>query len=613
MIKKLLLLVMLLFVSGCVQTTTPEIIPVNPCEDPNSYTCFIEPPCEIYEGTCDELAQELLNTLTLEEKVGQMIQAERGYISLDEVKEYNIGSILSGGGSHPNDMYDDHQAWYDMVKDFQEAALSSSSGIPLLYGVDAVHGHNNVYDMTIFPHQINMGVINDPELTYILSKATSEQLLTTGISWNFAPSLSVNQHIGWGRSYESYGEHHELFESLTMSAILGYLENGIIPTAKHFLADGGTMGIDQGNAIIDEINLDIHLTPYLEAIQAKVPTIMASYSSINGIKMHGHTYYLQELLKEDLGFEGFIISDWNAIHQLEGSFYQQIVSSINAGIDMLMEPYDWKSAYQELLFAVSNGDITLERINDAVFRILRVKFQSNLMSQPLFKLDYTNDMKLDHTLLARELASKSAVLLKNKDALPLTTSQNIYLTGPASDHIGLMSGGWTTNWQGNTDNIFNVGTSLKDGLEQEVPLSSYEASDVVIVALAETPYAEGIGDQGYPSLVSGNAHQDNIHALNQAMKAKNDGKIVIGVLFSGRPIFFDQYLDYFDGFISAFLPGSEGGYALTQLIFGYQNFSGRLSYSWPKDTSTLGVTSWQETYDPTRFLFPYGFGLNYSS
>ena len=613
MIKKLLLLVMLLFVSGCVQTTTPEIIPVNPCEDPNSYTCFIEPPCEIYEGTCNELAQELLNTLTLEEKVGQMIQAERGYISLDEVKEYNIGSILSGGGSHPNDMYDDHQAWYDMVKDFQEAALSSSSGIPLLYGVDAVHGHNNVYDMTIFPHQINMGVINDPELTYILSKATSEQLLTTGISWNFAPSLSVNQHIGWGRSYESYGEHPELFESLTMPAILGYLENGIIPTAKHFLADGGTMGIDQGNAILDEINLDIHLTPYLEAIQAKVPTIMASYSSINGIKMHGHTYYLQELLKEDLGFEGFIISDWNAIHQLEGSFYQQIVSSINAGIDMLMEPYDWKSAYQELLFAVSNGDITLERINDAVFRILRVKFQSNLMSQPLFKLDYTNDMKLDHTLLARELASKSAVLLKNKDALPLTTSQNIYLTGPASDNIGLMSGGWTTNWQGNTDNIFNVGTSLKDGLEQEITLSSYDISDVVIVALAETPYAEGIGDQGYPSLVSGNAHPDNIHALNQAMKAKNDGKIVIGVLFSGRPIFFDQYLDYFDGFISAFLPGSEGGYALTQLIFGYQIFSGRLSYSWPKDTSTLGVTSWQETYDPTRFLFPYGFGLNYSS
>jgi beta-glucosidase len=329
--------------------------------------------------------------------------------------------------------------------------------------------------------------------------------------------------------------------------------------------------------------------------------------------MHGHTYYLQELLKEDLGFKGFIISDWNAIHQLEGSFYQQIVTSVNAGIDMLMEPYDWKSAYQELLFAVSNGDISLERINDAVFRILRVKFQSNLMSQPTFKLDYTNDMKLDHTLLARELASKSAVLLKNNDALPLTTTQNIYLTGPASDHIGLMSGGWTTNWQGNPDNIFNVGTSLKDGLEQEITLSSYDTSDVVIVALAEMPYAEGIGDQAYPSLVSGNAHPDNIHALNQAMQAKNDGKIVIGVLFSGRPLFLDQHLEYFDGFISAFLPGSEGGYALTQLIFGYQNFSGRLSYSWPKDASTWGVTSWQETYDPTRFLFPYQFGLNYSS
>ena len=612
--KKLLnTLLFLVLLTGCIEQVPNIIDSINPCEDPNSYSCFIEPPCDIYEGTCNELAQELLDTLTLEEKVGQMIQAERGYISLDEVNEFNIGSILSGGGSHPNDMYDNHQAWYDMVKDFQEAALSSSSGIPLLYGVDAVHGHNNVYDMTIFPHQINMGVINDAELTYALSKATSEQLLTTGITWNFAPSLSVNQHVGWGRSYESYGEHPELFENLTKSAILGYLENGIIPTAKHFLADGGTMGMDQGNAIIDDINLDVHLAPYLEAIQAKVPTIMASYSSINGIKMHGHTYYLQELLKEDLGFKGFIISDWNAIHQLEGSFYQQIVTSVNAGIDMLMEPYDWKSAYQELLFAVSNDDISLERINDAVFRILRVKFQSNLMRQPLFKLDYTNDMRLDHTLLARELAIKSAILLKNNSALPLTTTQNIYLTGPASDHIGFMSGGWTTNWQGNPDNIFNVGTSLKAGLEQEITLSTYEMSDVVIVALTEMPYAEGIGDQAYPSLVSGNAHPDNIHALNQAMQAKNDGKLVIGVLFSGRPLFLDQYLEYFDGFISAFLPGSEGGYALTQLIFGYQNFSGKLSYSWPIDTSTWGVTSWQESYDPTRFIFPYRFGLNYSS
>ena len=340
--KKLLnTLLFLVLLTGCIEQVPNIIDSINPCEDPNSYTCFVEHPCDIYEGTCDVLAQELLDTLTLEEKVGQMIQAERGYISLDDVKEFNIGSILSGGGSHPNDMYDNHQAWYDMVKDFQEAALSSSSGIPLLYGVDAVHGHNNVYDMTIFPHQINMGVINDPELTYALSKATSEQLLTTGVTWNFAPSLSVNQHVGWGRSYESYGEHPELFENLTKSAILGYLENGITPTAKHFLADGGTMGIDQGNAIIDEVNLNVHLAPYLEAIQAKVPTIMASYSSINGIKMHGHTYYLQELLKEDLGFKGFIISDWNAIHQLEGSFYQQIVTSVNAGIDMLMEPYDW--------------------------------------------------------------------------------------------------------------------------------------------------------------------------------------------------------------------------------------------------------------------------------
>lgn len=611
--KKLLTtFLLLILLAGCVEQV-PKINPILPCDDEGSYQCYLEPPCDIYEGTCDELAQELLDTLTLEEKVGQMIQTERGSISFDEVKSYNIGSILSGGGSHPNDMYDDYQAWYNMVVDFQEAALSSSSGIPLLYGVDAVHGHNNVYDMTIFPHQINIGMINDPDLTYALSKATAEQLLTTGITWNFAPSLSVNQHIGWGRSYESYGEHPELFQNLTIPAILGYMEHGIIPTAKHFLADGGTMGIDQGNAIINDTNLDVHLAPYLEAIETKVPTIMASYSSINGIKMHGSNVYLQELLKDELGFKGFIISDWNAIHQLDGSFYQQIVTSINAGVDMLMEPYDWKAAYQEMILAVNNNDITIERLNDAVFRILRVKFQSNLINQPTFQLPYTNDMKLDHVILARELATKSAVLLKNEITLPLNINHKVHLTGPAADHIGYMSGGWTTNWQGNSDNLFNVGTSLKDGLSQKTTLVSYDQSDVVVIALTETPYAEGFGDQGYPSLTSGNAHLGNMQALQLAQQAKSDGKIVIGILFSGRPLFLDNHLTSFDIFIAAFLPGSEGGYGLAQLLYGEADFTGKLSYSWPKDTSTWGITSWQDTYDPTKFLFPYQFGLNYTS
>ena len=612
--KKIIsIFLLLILLAGCMEDI-PEIEPILPCDDPESYACFIEPPCDLYEGTCDTLAQTLLDSLSLEEKVGQMIQAERANISLEEVADYNIGSILSGGGSHPNDLYDDHQAWYNMVKDFQRAALSSSSKIPLLYGVDAVHGHNNVYDMTIFPHQINMGVINNPDLTYALSKATSEQLLTTGITWNFAPSLSVNQHIGWGRSYESYGEHPELFQHLTQPAILGYMEHGIIPTAKHFLADGGTMGIDQGNSVINDVNLDVHLAPYLEAIDAKVPTIMASYSSINGIKMHGNKLYLQDLLKDELGFEGFILSDWNAIHQLEGSLYQQVVTSVNAGIDMLMQPYDWKSVYQELLFAVGNGDITLDRINDAVFRILRVKYQSNLMTHPTFQLPYTKDMKLDHTLLARELAVKSAVLLKNQaDALPLNTTLKVHLAGPAADHIGYMSGGWTTNWQGNTDNTFNVGTSLLDGLNQKTTLTSYEASDVVVVALTELPYAEGIGDQGYPSLTTGNAHPENAIALELARQAKSEGKMVIGILFSGRPLFLDNHLNHFDAFIAAFLPGSEGGYALTELLYGDAQFSGKLSYSWPKDTTTWGMTAWQENYDPNQFLFPYQFGLNYPS
>ncbi len=609
--KKTMILFFILFITACEDITPDDpIIDVTPTE----YELYRETNCDIYDDSCDEMVQALLDTLTIDEKLGQMIQGERAYVTPEDVKTYNLGSVLAGGGSHPNDSTNSFNDWYQMVKEYQEAALSSSSKIPILFGTDAVHGHNNVYNMTIFPHQINLGAARNETLVYDISKATSEQLLTTGITWNFAPSLSVVQNIGWGRTYEGYSEHPSIHQMLTASAINGYQEYGVIATAKHFFGDGGTNGVDQGNAVMDdEKTIDMHLSPYVEAIDAGVKTIMASYNSVNGIKMHGYEYWIQDILKDDMGFKGFIISDWNAIKQLPGSYYDQIVSSVNAGIDMLMEPTDWLQALENLKQAVQNEDITLSRIDDAVSRILAVKLSTHLIEQPLFQLNYTDELQSQHESLARQAARESMVLLKNDgDALPLQSTDKVFLTGPASDHIGFMSGGWTTFWQGNEDANFGVGTSLLDGLSPRVDITTYEDADIVIVALTEMPYAEGIGDQTNPTLTTGNAHPQNMDALNTAFQAKVDGKQVIAVLFSGRPLILDQWLNTFDVFVAAFLPGSEGGMGLTDVLTGDYPFTGKLPYTWPKDASQLGYVSTMTNYDPETPLFPFNYGLTLS-
>ena len=610
--KKTILLFLILFMSSCEDVTTDDpIIDVTPTD----YELYSQQNCDIYDGSCDEMVQALLDTLTIDEKLGQMIQGERAYVTPEDVTTYNLGSVLAGGGSHPNDSTDTFNDWYNMVKDYQEAALLSSSKIPILFGTDAVHGHNNVYDMTIFPHQINLGAARNESLVYDISKATSEQLLTTGITWNFAPSLSVVQNIGWGRTYEGYSEHPSIHQMLTASAIKGYQDYGVVATAKHFFGDGGTNGIDQGNAIMeDEQTIDMHLSPYVEAIDAGVKTIMASYNSVNGIKMHGYEYWIQDILKDGMSFKGFIISDWNAIKQLPGSYYDQVVTSVNAGVDMLMEPTDWLQALNVLKEAVQNDAITIARIDDAVSRILAVKLSTNLMSQPLFQLNYTDEIQLEHEALARQAARESMVLLKHEgDALPLQTTDKVFITGPAADHIGYMSGGWTTFWQGNENADFGVGTSLLDGLSPRVDITSYDDADIVIVALTETPYAEGIGDQTNPSLVSGNAHPQNIDALNTAFQAKVDGKQVIAVLFSGRPLILDQWLNTFDIFVAAFLPGSEGGMGLTDVLTGDFPFTGRLPYTWPRDASQLGYVSTMTDYNSQLPLFPFNYGLTLSN
>ena len=572
---------------------------------------------------CIERVEELIATMTLLEKAAQMVQAERGHISPAQVTQYGIGSILSGGGSHPTGYADSADVWYTMYKSYQDAALLSSSEIPLIYGIDAVHGNNNLFGATIFPHNIGLGAANDPDLMFRIGEATAKEMKVTGISWNFAPALSVVQDISWGRTYEGFSENPEIHDNLTYQTIMGMQQFGVSATAKHFLGDGGTVGgIDQGNTVgTEELIRALHLAPYYEALRADVDTVMISYSSINGEKLHGYDYWINDVLKDELGFKGFVISDWNAIHQLPGSYYDQIVNSVNAGVDMLMEPYSWENAINTIYAAVNDGAITEERVDDAVRRILTIKHKRGLFDDPTHRLDVqTNLNTTEHQDLAREAVRKSLVLLKNEnDVLPLAKNESIYITGPGANNVGLQCGGWTRYWQGTSDVDLGVGSSILDAFTDVLTqngagiVSDYADADTVVVVLAENPYSEGVGDNDVLTLTGGNAHSGNAAALAIAEAAHNEGKTVIGILISGRPLLLEDHLDYFDGFIAAWLPGTEGGTGISDVVFGDYDFTGKLSFTWPNDISQLGYTSNDETYDPNSVLFPYGYGLTYSN
>jgi beta-glucosidase len=622
--KKILILpilALLLFTLSACQEDPPVDTTIDCDTYPSHKDCQeVIDLCDGEEGCIEEVI-ELLNGMTLEQKAAQMVQAERSSITPYQVEQYGIGSILSGGGSHPSAYDDTVEDWYNMYKNYQEAALDSDSGIPLIYGIDAVHGNNNLYGATIFPHNIGLGAANDPDLIYDISRATAEEMLITGINWNFAPALSVVQNIRWGRTYEGFSENPEIHDNLTVNAILGMEEHGVSATAKHYLGDGGTIdGIDQGNTIGDTEDIrELHLAPYYKAIEAGVDTIMISYSSVNGIKVHGSSYWINDILKGELGFEGFIISDWNAIHQLSGNFKQQIITSINAGVDMLMEPYDWEVAIGLIVEAVEDNLITEERIDDAVTRILTVKWNRGLFEDPLYRLEGDYLYNADHQAIAREAVQKSLVLLKNDgNSLPLDKDETIFITGPASDHVGLMSGGWTTYWQGNGNADIGVGTSILDAFTDVLTsnggsiVNNYNDASTVVVVLSEISYSEGAGDNDVLTLTGGTAHEGNLAALQLAEDAQAAGKNVVGILISGRPLLLEDYLDDFDSFVAAWLPGSEGGNGISDVLFGDVDFTGTLSFTWPATFAQVGITSNDEDYDEMSVLYPYGYGLTYN-
>ncbi len=587
-----------------------------------------------------ERVAELLTRMTLKEKIGQMTQVEKNSLTPDVVKRFFLGSVLSGGGGYPAD--NSPAGWAQMVSDFQTAALQTRLGIPLLYGVDAVHGHNNMYGAVIFPHNIGLGATRDPDLVYRLGRATAEEMAATGVYWNFAPTVAVPQDVRWGRTYEGYGQDSQLVAQLSSAYIKGLQGDrlsdplAVLATPKHYLGDGGTtwgssrmrspippdytfegannlfeFKIDQGDTCLEEVTLRaVHLVPYIAAIQAGAQVVMASFSSWRGAKLHAHRYLLTDVLKGELGFEGFIVSDWGGIDQVADDYYQAVVTAINAGIDMSMVPQDYERFITSLIRAVENGDVSLERIDDAVGRILSVKHKAGLFERPQPDPRHLSLVgSAEHRELAREAVSRSLVLLKNEaQTLPLSKSTpTILVGGQAADDIGLQCGGWTIEWLGKPGNITPGTTILSSILATVSPNTRViynpgeqfreladQVAEVGIAVLAEMPYAEGFGDRADLTLPEAD--------IQLIERVRSRCRKLVVVLLSGRPMILTSQLALMDALVAAWLPGTEGQ-GVADALFGDQAFTGKLPYDWPHSMEQIPS---QAGVQP---LFPFGYGL----
>jgi len=564
--------------------------------------------------------EERLASMTLDEKLGQMVQAERNGLGLNKITNLNLGSVLSGGGSHPSP--NTPEGWKKMIDEIQAAASRSTSGIPVVYGIDAVHGNNNLLGAVLFPQNIGLGSTHDPDLVERIGKAVAIQLKATRIAWDFAPCLAVVQDVRWGRTYESFSEDPLIVSALGAAFIKGLQSENIMATAKHYLADGGTLFdenktsymLDQGDApLTDELIRAIHLKPYISAIdEGKVMSVMVSFSSINGDKMHASKKWITDVLKTELGFEGFVVSDWEAIHQLPGSLYNQVTAAINAGVDMLMEPYQYVEVLSAMKRAVNNNDISMERIDDAVLRILLAKEALGLFDE---NTDNTSLDQVGDQALAREAVQKSQVLLKNNGVLPLKKNANILLIGPGADNAALQNGGWSFSWQGESDNThFPNATTLLDAFTQVAEAnggriytnpSDASKADVIVVVLAERPYAEGVGDTSDLSLTGALAHAGNAEALAMA-RATN--KPVVTLLLSGRPLLVNEEIDHWDALVASWLFGTEAQ-GVTDVLYGDIEFTGKLSFTWPKTTQADTTSSMLPGRDLNDIQFEFGFGL----
>ncbi|CAN6719904.1 unnamed protein product [Malus baccata var. baccata] len=581
--------------------------------------------------------KDLLSRMTLEEKIGQMVQIDRSVASSEVMKKYFIGSILSGGGSVPAQKASP-EAWINMVNDFQKGSLSTRLGIPMIYGIDAVHGHNNVYKATIFPHNIGLGATRDPALVKRIGAATALEARATGIPYVFAPCIAVCRDPRWGRCYESYSEDHKIVQAMTeiIPGLQGELpansrkgipfvggNKKVAACAKHYVGDGGTTrGINENNTVINRHGLlSIHMPGYYDSIIKGVATIMVSYSSWNGVKMHANRDLVTGFLKNTLHFRGFVISDWEGIDRItsppHANYSYSIQAGVNAGIDMVMIPYNYTEFIDGLTSLVKNGIIPMSRIDDAVKRILRVKFVMGLFEEPLADRSLVDQLgSKEHRELAREAVRRSLVLLKNgksadEPLLPLPKkASKILVAGSHADNLGYQCGGWTIEWQGLSGNNLTEGTTILRAIKNTVdpktkvvykenPDADFVKSNdfsYAIVVVGEHPYAETFGDS--LNLTIPDPGPSAITNVCGSVKC-------VVIVISGRPVVIQPYVPLMDALVAAWLPGTEGQ-GVADVLFGDYGFTGKLSRTWFKTVDQLPMNVGDAHYDP---LFPFGYGL----
>jgi beta-glucosidase len=587
----------------------------------------------------------ILARMSLEEKVGQTIQADIGSVTPEDVRTYNLGSVLNGGGSGPGgNLRASAATWLALADAFWDASTDVSDGgvaIPAIWGTDAVHGHNKAVGATIFPHNIGLGAVNDPALMARIGAATAREVRVTGHDWTFAPTLAVPQDDRWGRTYEGFSEDPAIVARLAGPYVEGLQgapgtdvwldDHHILATAKHFLGDGGTQnGQDQGDARVDEATLrDIHGAGYVPAIEAGAQTVMVSYSSWLGEKMHGRGDLITGVLKGRMGFDGFVVGDWNGHGQVAGCTPTRCAAAYEAGIDMMMAPDSWRGLYENTLEQARSGEISEARLDDAVRRILGVKIRAGVLDAPRpSERRHAGDLRIlaadVHRALAREAVRRSLVLLKNDGGLlPLAPSSRVLVAGRGAHDMGRQAGGWTISWQGdgNTRADFPNGTTIFEGIEAAVRAAGGTATlsvdgayaempDAAIVVFGETPYAEGVGDRNTVAYSPG----DDAY-LELLRRLQADGVPVVAVFLSGRPLWVNREINASDAFVAAWLPGSEGA-GIADVLFRaldgsvLHDFEGRLSFSWPRTAAQAAVNVGDAEYDP---LFPVGYGLSYAA
>lgn len=584
----------------------------------------------------DERTEDLLSRMTLKEKIGQMALVEKNSIhEVTDISSFGLGAILSGAGAKPEE--NTAEGWKDMTSGFLDLSTDSRLAIPVLYGVDAIHGHANVPGAVVFPHLIGLGAAGDAELVEKVAAVTAQELAATGISWSFSPTLDLPQDIRWGRTYETFGDDSKLAELLGPAYVRGLQKTGggysasstdifVLSTLKHYIGVGGmkwdsssnkSFRIDQGMTPEDQTLLRrTYLPPFAAGVKAGAKSVMVGLNSWGDTKLSVHEYLITSVLKDELNFEGFVVSDWYGVYEMPGSDYRAAIKAINAGVDMVMLPFDYKAFVKNVNIAVRVGEIKEERIDDAVRRILKVKFALGLFDQES-NAAYTTDLigSSEHRAVAKEAVAASLVLLKNENVLPITDDiKHIRVAGSAADNVGRQSGAWTVEWQGIDGNWLQGATSILQGIKARAgeethveymidgnfSTTSGESADLGIAIVGEAPYAEGWGDSEMPILSF-----EDLQTIER-LKASSDKILVI--IISGRPLLITEDIDSWEGLVAAWLPGSEGG-GVADVLFGDVPFKGKLPLPWPAYLQQIPIAPDGTTADRTLPLFPRGFGL----